>query len=111
MTLVNFAVHPEVLGNDVGILSPDLVGPFAERVESQGGGMALFMNGAQGGMVTADNRLLDQPSDPVRGYWQRQSHVGRVSADRAADGRRGAADRARRAAPAGTRRSTAHRPT
>ena len=70
VTLVNFAVHPEVLGNDVGILSPDLVGPFADRVESQGGGMALFMNGAQGGMVTADNRQLDQPSDPVRGYWR-----------------------------------------
>jgi hypothetical protein len=70
LTLVNFAVHPEVLGNEVGILSPDLVGPFAERVESQTGGMALFMNGAQGGMVTADNRTLDQSSDPIRGYWR-----------------------------------------
>jgi hypothetical protein len=70
VTLVNFAVHPEVLGNEVGILSPDLVGPFAERIASKGGGVALFMNGAQGGMVTADNRLLDQPSDPVRGYWR-----------------------------------------
>ena len=27
------------------------------------------MNGAQGGMVTADNRNLDQPKDPQRGYW------------------------------------------
>jgi hypothetical protein len=70
VTLVNFAVHPEVLGNQVGILSPDLVGPFADRIEAQTGGMALFMNGAQGGMVTADNRLLDQPSNPIRAYWQ-----------------------------------------
>ena len=31
--------------------------------------MALFMNGAQGGMITADNRDLDQPRDPLRGYW------------------------------------------
>ena len=31
--------------------------------------MAMFMNGAQGGMVTADNRNLDQPRDPQRGYW------------------------------------------
>jgi hypothetical protein len=31
--------------------------------------MALFMNGAQGGMITADNRDLDRPRDPVRGYW------------------------------------------
>ena len=27
------------------------------------------MNSAQGGMVTADNRNLDQPRDPQRGYW------------------------------------------
>ena len=63
-TLVNYAVHPEVLGNDVGILSPDLVGPLCEKLESQTGGMALFVNSAQGGMVTADNRNLDQPRDP-----------------------------------------------
>jgi hypothetical protein len=68
-TLVNYAIHPEVLGNDVGILSPDLVGPLYERVESRAGGIALFMNGAQGGMITADNRRLDQPKDPQRGYW------------------------------------------
>jgi hypothetical protein len=68
-TLVNYAVHPEVLGNDVGILSPDLVGPLCQKLESTTGGMALFMNSAQGGMVTADNRNLDQPRDPQRGYW------------------------------------------
>jgi hypothetical protein len=68
-TLVNYAIHPEVLGNDVGILSPDLVGPLCEKIESQGGGMAVFVNGAQGGMITADNRILDQPRDPTRGYW------------------------------------------
>jgi hypothetical protein len=68
-TLVNYAVHPEVLGNDVGILSPDLVGPLCKQIESQAGGTALFLNSAQGGMVTADNRNLDQPRDPQRGYW------------------------------------------
>ncbi|HZW29972.1 MAG TPA: hypothetical protein VFF52_04645 [Isosphaeraceae bacterium] len=68
-TLVNYAVHPEVLGNDVGILSPDLVGPLCHRIETQVGGMALFLNSAQGGMVTADNRNLDRPRDPQRGYW------------------------------------------
>jgi hypothetical protein len=68
-TLVNYAVHPEVLGNDVGILSPDLVGPLCRQIESRAGGIALFMNSAQGGMVTADNRNLDQPRDPQRGYW------------------------------------------
>lgn len=69
-TLVNYAVHPEVLGNEVGILSPDLVGPLCETIEAEAGGVALFMNGAQGGMVTADNRNLDQPSDQARGYWK-----------------------------------------
>ncbi len=70
VTLVNYAVHPEVLGAGQGILSPDLVGPLYERLEAKGGGMGLFINGAQGGMITADNRELDKPRDPVRGYWE-----------------------------------------
>ncbi|OHB81690.1 MAG: hypothetical protein A2W31_10310 [Planctomycetes bacterium RBG_16_64_10] len=72
MTLVNYAIHPEVLGPDAGILSPDLVGPLCDQIEAQVGGMALFITGAQGGMVTADNRDLDRPRDPLRGYWHDQ---------------------------------------
>src|SRR4051794_15781914 len=68
-TLVNYAVHPEVLGNSVGILSPDLVGPLCEAIESRSGGTAMFMNGAQGGMITADNRDLERARDAQRGYW------------------------------------------
>jgi hypothetical protein len=68
-TLINYAVHPEVLGNEVGILSPDLVGPLCQKIESRTGGMALFINSAQGGMITADNRNLNQPRDPERAYW------------------------------------------
>src|SRR5262249_33612790 len=68
-TLVNYAIHPEVLGNDVGILSPDLIGPLCEKIEAQTGGAAVFVNGAQGGMITADNRNLDKPRDALRGYW------------------------------------------
>ena len=68
-TLVNYAIHPEVLGNDLGILSPDLIGPLCDKLEADAGGVALFMNGAQGGMITADNRDLDQPRDPLKGYW------------------------------------------
>lgn len=69
-TLVNYAIHPEVLGSDLGILSPDLAGPLYDNIERAGGGLALFMNGAQGGMVTADNRNLDQqPRDVARAYW------------------------------------------
>jgi hypothetical protein len=89
-TLVNYAVHPEVLGNDVGIISPDLVGPLCEKIESQMGGTALFLNSAQGGMVTADNRNLDQPRDPLRGYWNDSRtweeclRIGHLMADEAA---------------------------
>lgn len=56
-TLVNYAIHPEIIGSKEGILSPDLCGPLYDRIEKEVGGVALFMNGAQGGMVTADNRL------------------------------------------------------
>ena len=69
VTLVNYAVHPEVLGSDAGILSPDLIGPMCEKIERQHGGLAMFINGAQGGMVTADNRDLSRIRDPLRGYW------------------------------------------
>jgi len=69
-TLVNYAIHPEVLGNKRGILSPDCIGPMCTRIEASGGGVAVFLNGAQGGMVTADNRDLDAPADPLRGSWQ-----------------------------------------
>ena len=68
-TLVNYAIHPEVLGSRLGIVSPDLIGPLRDRLEAESGGMAMFMNGAQGGMVTADNRDLEKPKDALRGYW------------------------------------------
>jgi hypothetical protein len=68
-TLVNYAIHPEVLGNDVGILSPDLIGPLCDKLQASAGGIALFMNGAQGGMITADNRNLEKARDPHRAYW------------------------------------------
>ena len=55
-TLVNYAIHPEVLGNSVGICSPDLIVPLYDRIAAKGGGTGIFMNSAQGGMVTADNR-------------------------------------------------------
>ena len=68
-TLVNYAIHPEVLGSGLGLVSPDLVGPLCDQLEIDLGGMGMFMNGSQGGMVTADNRLLDKPSDPLKAKW------------------------------------------
>jgi hypothetical protein len=80
VTLVNYAIHPEVLGSDQGILSPDLIGPLYDRIEAKAGGMALFMNGAQGGMVTADNRLDNnrQAND-----WEECQRIGNLLADEA----------------------------
>ncbi len=69
VTLVNYAIHPEVLGNRLGLTSPDLVGPLCDKLEADLGGMGMFMNGAQGGMITADNRLLEKPSDPIKAKW------------------------------------------
>ena len=69
-TLVNYAIHPEVLGPSVGIMSPDVVGPMRDEVESQVGGKAMFINGAEGGMITADNRDLAKPKGDGRGYWE-----------------------------------------
>jgi len=68
-TLVNYAVHPEVLGSGVGILSPDLIGPLYDRIKAQGGGTGIFMNGALGGMITADNRDYDKPRPNGVGMW------------------------------------------
>lgn len=68
-TLVNYAIHPEVLGSDAGIISPDCIGPMCDQIEKNAGGVALFMNGAQGGMVTADNRDLSKPGDIRRAVW------------------------------------------
>lgn len=79
-TMVNYAIHPEVLGSKRGILSPDLCGPLYERIEQKTGGKAIFMNGALGGMVTADNRG-DGKTEPD--MWQECIRIGHLLADEA----------------------------
>lgn len=79
-TLVNYAIHPEVIGSKQGILSPDLCGPLYDRIESKAGGIALFMNGAQGGMVTADTRLDDKTE---ANHWAECGRIGNLLADEA----------------------------
>ncbi len=79
-TLVNYAIHPEVLGNSQGICSPDLIGPLCERIEERAGGIALFMNSAQGGMVTADNR---RPNGGEANDWAECQRIGNLLADEA----------------------------
>ncbi len=79
-TLVNYAVHPEVIGNGREILSPDLCGPLYDRIEEKAGGVAIFMNGAQGGMVTADNR---RPEGKEANDWEECIRIGELLADQA----------------------------
>ncbi len=79
-TLINYAIHPEIIGSGRGILSPDLCGPLYERIEAAGGGMAIFMNSAQGGMVTADNR---RPDGKEANDWDECVRIGNLLADQA----------------------------
>jgi hypothetical protein len=79
-TLVNYAIHPEVLGNDVGICSPDLIGPLYDRISASGGGTGIFMNSAQGGMVTADNR---RENGGEGRNWEECGRIGGLLADEA----------------------------
>jgi hypothetical protein len=79
-TLVNYATHPEVLGTDRKLLSPDLCGPMYDRIEAKGGGIALFMNSAQGGMVTADTR---RENGKEANDWEECIRIGTLMADEA----------------------------
>ena len=87
-TLVNYAIHPEIL-LEQPILGPDLCGPLYDRIEAETGGMAIFMNSAQGGMITADNRGPDGESIET---WDECVRIGTTLADEAlrivADGER-----------------------
>lgn len=80
VTLVNYAIHPEILGTDRNILSPDLCGPLYERIESKTGSMAIFLNSAQGGMVTADTRL---EGGREANDWDECIRIGNLLADEA----------------------------
>lgn len=73
-TLVNYACHPEVIGADQGILSPDFVGPLYERLREQGGGAGIYLNSALGGMVTADCRGPDGRDIQTRAECRRIGH-------------------------------------
>lgn len=77
-TLVNYAIHPEVLGSRQGICSPDLIGPLYDRLQERGAGIGIFMNSAQGGMVTADNR---RPEGKESRSWEECLRIGHLLAD------------------------------
>jgi hypothetical protein len=79
-TFVNYACHPEVIGASQGILSPDFVGPLYDRIEQHGGGVGIYVNGALGGMVTADCRGADGRDMRT---WDECIRIGNLLADEA----------------------------
>ena len=79
-TLINYASHPEIIGPDRGILCPDFVGPLCDRIRERNAGTAIFMNSAQGGMVTADCRGPDGKDIQT---WEECIRIGQLLADEA----------------------------
>jgi len=79
-TFINYACHPEIVGPDQKIMSPDFVGPLYDRIEERRAGTGIFMNGALGGMVTADCRGPDGKDVQT---WDECIRIGNLLADEA----------------------------
>ncbi len=80
-TLTNFACHPEVLNNDQ--LTADFPNWFYRTVEARGGGVAIFANGALGGMVSPaedPNYRGEKGKD-----WARAERMGTLLAEKTLD--------------------------
>lgn len=70
-TLVNYACHPEVM--NTRHITADFPHWLYETVESQAGGVCLYINGAQGGMITAD---FDESTAPKGENWMAAERIG-----------------------------------
>ena len=71
-TMVNYACHPEVL--NTRRITADFPHWLYETVEAHEGGVCLYMNGAQGGMVTAD---FDESTAPKGQNWAAAESIGK----------------------------------
>ncbi len=70
-TFVNYACHPEIMNTHH--MTADFPHWLYDTVESGGGGICLYLNGAQGGMVTAD---FDESTTPKGENWQAAEAIG-----------------------------------
>jgi len=61
-TLVNWANHPEALGSKNTLLSADYLAYFYRRLEERLGGVAVFVNGAVGGMQSPLGAKIADPA-------------------------------------------------
>ena len=78
-TLTNFACHPEVLNNDQ--LTSDFCHWYYQTVESKVGGVAIFANGALGGMISP--AANPDPNIPKGRDWARAERYGTTIANKA----------------------------
>jgi hypothetical protein len=70
-TFVNYACHPEIM--NMHHMTADFPHWLYDTVEGAGGGVCLYLNGAQGGMVTAD---FDESATPKGENWQAAETIG-----------------------------------
>lgn len=69
-TLANFACHPEMLNCDR--ITADFPHWYCERVEREVGGVAMFVNGALGAMISPDN----EEDEPYGARWDLAETMG-----------------------------------
>jgi hypothetical protein len=55
-TIVNFACHVEGIAAGAKELSADFPGYMCDQITADGGGQAVFLNGAVGGMISGDSK-------------------------------------------------------
>jgi hypothetical protein len=76
-TLINFACHPEVLNNRT--MTSDFPHWLRLHVEERLGGVAIYMNGALGGMVTA--LIQNEEKYPKGEAWPEAERIGNTLAE------------------------------
>jgi hypothetical protein len=77
-TCINYACHPEIL--DTAHITADFPHWLYETVEQGTGGVCLYFNGAQGGMITAD---YDEATAPKGENWKAAEAIGTALGQRA----------------------------
>lgn len=81
-TLVNWANHPETLGSRNTQITADYPAALYKRLEEQRGGIAVFINGAVGGMQSPLGAKLDGLPD---NSFEKAGHIGRRVAEISTD--------------------------
>ncbi len=85
-TLMNWACHPMVMGPQNTLISSDFLGPYYRLMDTEIGGINMFMNGSLGASVHPQNPAAPFPIDGRDwGTWEDVENYGRALADAAQD--------------------------